>query len=635
MSQFSFRGSPNLQCPVTVSSSLASSSASPPTVAILNAGGTSLVSSVAAGTTTNHPLDVAGLSQARMAVTSAIVRPSGSPTASVSPSQGHPPPSAGAPAARCCDTGRPIFTDPLTGQTVCSCQYELLGGYQRLGGLPTAALSMYSAPYAAAAAAAASEGMAAYFPSLGAEQAPFYTPTPAGLDLKENLGAGAAAAWPYPSVYHPYDAAFASYPFNGYGMDLNGARRKNATRETTSTLKAWLNEHKKNPYPTKGEKIMLAIITKMTLTQVSTWFANARRRLKKENKMTWEPRNRVEDEDNNNEDDDSGRKSVDEKDRLDSKDSGTGSSEDGERPAHRMDLLHGGSGGSAGVQGRAESEWSESRADSGPDSPECLYDQREPRHPLQLQHPAYLAPSHGRLLRHPSPESTSPGSQHHHLPPSTSASSTASAVTTKPRIWSLADMASKDGDQQNSNPVTITGLASPYGGTGGGGGGGGGGAGGKLVSPLASRLPPHHPLHPAIHPGTQFVRPHPDFYRNLYSASHLGSGDISLLETYSRTLGGLGGVIPPPSTAPSILTSSSSSISVAGNVKPFSINGASGAGSGSGAVAGGSAVLLTTASSGLSPSSSSTASSVGSDQSPHPAAGGLPATQELKSPGRV
>ena len=30
----------------------------------------------------------------------------------------------------------------------------------------------------------------------------------------------------------------------------------------------------------------------MTLTQVSTWFANARRRLKKENKMTWSPRNR-------------------------------------------------------------------------------------------------------------------------------------------------------------------------------------------------------------------------------------------------------------------------------------------------------------------------------------------------------
>nr|CAD7195427.1 unnamed protein product [Timema douglasi] len=35
----------------------------------------------------------------------------------------------------------------------------------------------------------------------------------AGLELKENLASG--AAWPYPSVYHPYDAAFAGYPFNG------------------------------------------------------------------------------------------------------------------------------------------------------------------------------------------------------------------------------------------------------------------------------------------------------------------------------------------------------------------------------------------------------------------------------------
>lgn len=158
---------------MTVSSSLTSSSASPVSGTILSAGGSLLVS--AAGTTTNHPLSVAaGLVNARMAVTSAVVRPPGSPTTSVSPSQGHPPPT---PTGRCCDTGRPIFTDPLTGQTVCSCQYELLGGYQRLGALPTAALSMYSAPYAAAAAAAVSEGMTAYFPNLGAEQAPFYTPT--------------------------------------------------------------------------------------------------------------------------------------------------------------------------------------------------------------------------------------------------------------------------------------------------------------------------------------------------------------------------------------------------------------------------------------------------------------------------
>lgn len=72
-------------------------------------------------------------------------------------------------APRCCDTGRPLFTDPLTGQTICSCQYDILN-YQRLAasgatGLPT--LSMYGTPYP--------EGMAAYFPALGADQAPFYS----------------------------------------------------------------------------------------------------------------------------------------------------------------------------------------------------------------------------------------------------------------------------------------------------------------------------------------------------------------------------------------------------------------------------------------------------------------------------
>lgn len=96
---------------------------------------------------------------------------------------------------------------------------------------------------------------------------------------------------------NPSSSFLVNFHFSyGPSYDL-AARRKNATRESTATLKAWLNEHKKNPYPTKGEKIMLAIITKMTLTQVSTWFANARRRLKKENKMTWEPKNRTDDDD--------------------------------------------------------------------------------------------------------------------------------------------------------------------------------------------------------------------------------------------------------------------------------------------------------------------------------------------------
>ena len=51
----------------------------------------------------------------------------------------------------------------------------------------------------------------------------------------------------------------------------SGHGRKNMTRESTAPLKGWMNEHKKNPYPTKGERIMLAIISRLTMTQVSTY----------------------------------------------------------------------------------------------------------------------------------------------------------------------------------------------------------------------------------------------------------------------------------------------------------------------------------------------------------------------------
>ncbi|KAI4823417.1 hypothetical protein KUCAC02_012001 [Chaenocephalus aceratus] len=92
------------------------------------------------------------------------------------------------------------------------------------------------------------------------------------------------------SPYHPAllarGGAFYT-PYRPGAAEDPGRVAKVATRESTGALKAWLNEHLKNPYPTKGEKIMLAIITKMSLTQVSTWFANARRRLKKENRVSW------------------------------------------------------------------------------------------------------------------------------------------------------------------------------------------------------------------------------------------------------------------------------------------------------------------------------------------------------------
>ncbi|XP_052818406.1 iroquois-class homeodomain protein irx-4-A-like [Mya arenaria] len=62
----------------------------------------------------------------------------------------------------------------------------------------------------------------------------------------------------------------------------SSSNRKVQVRDSTGALKLWLVQHRKNPYPSKPEKIMLAILSRMTLIQVSTWFANARRRLKKE-----------------------------------------------------------------------------------------------------------------------------------------------------------------------------------------------------------------------------------------------------------------------------------------------------------------------------------------------------------------
>ncbi|KAM9097721.1 iroquois-class homeodomain protein IRX-1 isoform 3-T5 [Sarcophilus harrisii] len=108
-------------------------------------------------------------------------------------------------------------------------------------------------------------------------------------ELKDNPGV-------HPATFAAHTAP-GYYPYGQFQYGDPG-RPKNATRESTSTLKAWLNEHRKNPYPTKGEKIMLAIITKMTLTQVSTWFANARRRLKKENKVTWGARSKDQEDGN-------------------------------------------------------------------------------------------------------------------------------------------------------------------------------------------------------------------------------------------------------------------------------------------------------------------------------------------------
>ena len=59
----------------------------------------------------------------------------------------------------------------------------------------------------------------------------------------------------------------------------SGVRKTNTLpREATRCLRAWLQNHSNDPYPSAIEKQELAKISGLTQSQVKTWFANARRR---------------------------------------------------------------------------------------------------------------------------------------------------------------------------------------------------------------------------------------------------------------------------------------------------------------------------------------------------------------------
>ncbi|XP_064474920.1 homeobox protein Mohawk-like [Ornithodoros turicata] len=63
-------------------------------------------------------------------------------------------------------------------------------------------------------------------------------------------------------------------------------KKRHVLQSMARPLKKWLIRHRDKPYPTKAEKVALAMGSHMTLEQVSNWFANARRRLKNTVYMT-------------------------------------------------------------------------------------------------------------------------------------------------------------------------------------------------------------------------------------------------------------------------------------------------------------------------------------------------------------
>ncbi|KIX03650.1 uncharacterized protein Z518_07203 [Rhinocladiella mackenziei CBS 650.93] len=81
------------------------------------------------------------------------------------------------------------------------------------------------------------------------------------------------------SPYHMKYSQLLSYPIMGYSSHANGRRRRgNLPKPITDILRRWLQEHLDHPYPTDEQKQIFIQRTGLTISQISNWFINARRR---------------------------------------------------------------------------------------------------------------------------------------------------------------------------------------------------------------------------------------------------------------------------------------------------------------------------------------------------------------------
>ncbi|KAF7977692.1 hypothetical protein HWV62_33551 [Athelia sp. TMB] len=62
-------------------------------------------------------------------------------------------------------------------------------------------------------------------------------------------------------------------------VDRPARKRGKLPKETTDYLKAWLHRHSDHPYPSEEEKKQLCLATGLSMSQVSNWMINARRRI--------------------------------------------------------------------------------------------------------------------------------------------------------------------------------------------------------------------------------------------------------------------------------------------------------------------------------------------------------------------
>ncbi|TKR92455.1 hypothetical protein L596_007102 [Steinernema carpocapsae] len=70
--------------------------------------------------------------------------------------------------------------------------------------------------------------------------------------------------------------------FPAYGVPQGTRTSSSSPVNGTSILQKWLDENMEYPYPNNHEKAMLAKKTQKSPVQINNWFANARRRIKKQ-----------------------------------------------------------------------------------------------------------------------------------------------------------------------------------------------------------------------------------------------------------------------------------------------------------------------------------------------------------------
>jgi len=83
-----------------------------------------------------------------------------------------------------------------------------------------------------------------------------------------------------PHSPHPTNGApYSTFGVVGDSGDSRGKKRRgNLPKPVTDILRLWFHEHLDHPYPSEDDKQMLIARTGLSISQISNWFINARRR---------------------------------------------------------------------------------------------------------------------------------------------------------------------------------------------------------------------------------------------------------------------------------------------------------------------------------------------------------------------